>query len=79
MLALSAAAGALLPGAAPALVTFDCTGALFELRTPISEQYKRALCAQCDPDSDAATAVEALSVEALETAFVAAYREAEEE
>ena len=62
----------------PGLVTFDCTGTLFEPVARIGVLYKRAAVAEAWKASLArAVAAEALDEEALSAAFRSAFAEAD--
>ena len=64
----------------PALVTFDCTGTLFEPVARIGVLYKRAAVAEAWKASLArAVAAEALDEDALSAAFRSAFAEADRE
>ena len=62
------------PIGAPALITFDFTGTLFEPRSSVGVLYRSVLCAEAVRESAACSeAAASLSVEALDTAFRSAY------
>ena len=61
----------------PALITFDCTGTLFEPRESVGSLYKAAML-EAAADGPHAAAAAALHIGTLNGAFASAYKEAEE-
>lgn len=67
------------PGAAPALITFDFTGTLFEPRSSVGVLYRQVLQNEAVRESAACgEAADSLSVAALDAAFRSAYAAAAE-
>ena len=67
------------PIEAPALITFDFTGTLFEPRSTVGKIYRQVLCTEAARESAACgEAADSLSVAALDAAFRSAYAAAAE-
>ena len=67
------------PIEAPALITFDFTGTLFEPRSTVGKIYRQVLCTEAARESTACgEAADSLSVAALDAAFRSAYAAAAE-